>query len=210
MDFTRFSLRNGNIAFAEEYIKEILTINEGSTEHLILLGSLLLQRKRYEEAAFCLHSAVDKDFYNVIANLVLSLLYKFINKPGLEKRFLSIAKRLCMRHLGLLPQKRGTKGNFNPSLENAYFRVETGPGEYSKTLTTDQVDDMHYFLTDYFIKEKLIYLASKSLEEISNKESSLTRFIFYKAQILFWKKDYAECANVLSELLKIEPKNEAA
>ena len=100
MDFTRFSLRNGDISHAEEYIKEILSLNENSIEHLLLLGSLLLQRQRYEEAAVYLHTAVDKDFYNVPANLVLSLLYKFTNKPGLEKRFSSIAKRLCMRHLG--------------------------------------------------------------------------------------------------------------
>lgn len=209
MDFTRFCLRNGDISHAEEYVKEILLINE-STEHLLLLGSMLLQRQRYEEAAVYLHSAVEKDFYNVPANLVLSLLYKFTNKPGLEKRFSSIAKRLCMRHLGLLPQKRGAKSNFNPSLESCFFRIETAPGEYSRNLTFEQIDDMYYFLTDYFIKEKLIFLASKALEEISIKDSSMTRYLYAKAQILYWKQDYQDCVNVLTELLRLEPKNESA
>ena len=210
MDFTRFCLRNGDISHGEEYIKEILRLNENSFEHLLLLGSLLLQRQRYEEASIYLHAAADKDFYNVPANLVLSLLYKFANKPGLEKRFSSIAKRLCMRHLGLLPQKRGSKSNFNSSLENCYFRLETAPGEYTRALTLDQVDDMYYFLTDYFLKEKLIYLASKTLEEVSNKGTSLTRYLFYQAQISYWRKDYAECATILADLLKTEPKHESA
>ena len=210
MDFTRFSLRNGDISHAEEYIKEILSLNENSIEHLLLLGSLLLQRQRYEEAAVYLHTAVDKDFYNVPANLVLSLLYKFTNKPGLEKRFSSIAKRLCMRHLGLLPQKRGSKSNFNSSLESCYFRLETAPGEYSRVLTLDQIDDMYYFLTDYFLKEKLIYLASKSLEEVSNNKTSQSRYHFYQAQIAYWRKDYSECVSILSDLVKAEPKHESA
>lgn len=208
MDFTRFCLRNGEIAEAEEYIKEILSISPSSIDHLILLGSLLLQRKRYEEAAKYLHAATDKDFYHVIANLVISLLYKFTNKPGLEKKYSSIAKRLCMRHLGLLPQKRGLKSNFNPSLENSSFRVDTNPGEFTRTLTVDQVDDMYYFLTDYFIKEKLIYLASKSLEEVSNKDTSRTKYLFYKAQILFWRKDYQDCVSTLSELFSIDKRHE--
>lgn len=210
MDFTRFCLRNGDISHAEEYIKEILCINESSTEHLLLLGSLLLQRKRYEEAASYLHLAAEKDFFHVVVNLVLSMLYKFTNKPGLEKKYLLIAKRLCLRHLGLLVPKRVSKGNFNPSLENSFFRVETAPGELSKNLTIDQCDDMYYFLTDYFLKEKLIYLAQKSLEEISNKDSSIIRYLHYKAQILFWRKDYSSCSEVLKDLLKQEPKHEAA
>lgn len=210
MDFTRFCLRHGDIAHAEEYIKEILSINENSVEHLVLLGSLLLQRRRFEEAAVYLHQAVDKDFYHVVGNLVLSLLYKFTGKSGLEKRYSSIGKRLCMRHLGLLPPKRGAKSNFNPSLENSFFRVETQAGEYSKNLTNDQVDDMYYFLTDYFIKEKLVYLASKALEEVCNKDSSMQRFIFAKSQILFWKQEYSDCVESLKELLKIDPKHEAA
>jgi tetratricopeptide (TPR) repeat protein len=210
MDFTRFCLRNGDISHAEEYIKEILSLNENSVEHLVLLGSLLLQRRRFQEAAFFLHQAVEKDFYHVIGNLVLSLLYKFTNKPGLEKRYSSIAKRLCMRHLGLLQPKRGVKSNFNPSLENSFFRVETQAGEYSKSLTLDQVDDMYYFLTDYFLKEKLVFLAGKALEEVCNKETSLSRHIFYKSQILFWTKNYSECAETLQDLLKLDPKHEAA
>ena len=210
MDFTRFCLRNGDISHAEEYIKEILRLNENSTEHMLLLGCLLLQRKRYEEAAVYLHNVVDKDFYHVIGNLVISLLYKFTNKPGLEKRYSSIAKRLCMRHLGLLPQKRGSKTNLNSSLESCYFRVETAPGEYTRTLTIDQVDDMYYFLTEYFLKEKLIYLATKSLEEISNHDTSQIRYLYYKAQTFFWRKNYIECSNVLSDLFKLDSKHESA
>ena len=210
MEFTRFCLRHGDISHAEEYIKEILTINENSVEHLVLLGSLLLQRRRFEEAASYLHCAVEKDFYHVIGNLVLSLLYKFTNKPGLERRYSSIAKRLCMRHFNLLPPKRGAKSNYNPSLEGSFFRIETAAGEYSKNLTPDQIDDMYYFLCEYFIKEKLIFLAGKALEEVTNKDSSTQKFIFFKSQVLFWQKEYSECAELLKQLLKHDHKHEAA
>lgn len=177
---------------------------------MVLLGSLLLQRKRFEEVARYLQTAVEKDFYHVIANLVLSLLYKFTNKPGLEKRYSFIAKRLSMRHLNLLPLKRGAKSNYNPSLEGSYFRIETAAGEYSKNLTPDQIDDMYYFLCEFFIKEKLIFLAGKALEEVTNKDSSIQKFIFFKSQVLFWKKEYSECAGLLKNLLKLDSKHEAA
>lgn len=209
MDYARFCLRNGDISRAEEALREVISIsgNDVLLDHLILLGALYVQRRRFHEAALLLHGALEKDFFHVIANLVTSLLYKLSDKPGLEKKYSAISKRLCMRHLGLLP-KKGNKSGYNSSLEGVTIRVETAPGEYMKNLSPAQVDDMYYFLVDYFLKEKLIELAQRALEEISDKESSVTRYTYCNAQILFWKGEYQQCADTLAELLQFEPRHE--
>ena len=203
LEYTRFALRRGEIARAEENLREIIN-SEPLSEELVLTGSLMLQRRRFNEASYYIHMALEKDFHNITGNLVASLMYKLGGISSLEKKYYLISKRLCMRHLGMLPPKKGTKSN--PTLDTVQFR----PSDDSNDLTTDQEDDMHYILVDYFIREKLIELASRALEQIKNKDTSVARFKYYSAEILYWKGEFKECVQATEELLKLELSNSQA
>ena len=210
LDYARFCLRHGDITRAEECLKEVLELSgtEVTVEHLVLFASLLLQRGRHEEAKFYLHEALSKDFYHVPANLITSLLYSILGQESLFKKYAAIAKRLTLRHLGLLPPRKGVKTEPNPSLQHARFRVLTAQGEYTSALTPDQVDDLYYVMFDYFLGEKLLHLALNSKEFITAKETSIARFNFNMATIHYWKGEYEKSSEILGRLLEFEPKHE--
>lgn len=212
LDYARFSLRNGDLSRAEECLREVisLTATDATVDQLNLLGALFIQRGRYHEAAVYLQSALDKDFFNVVSNMLTSILYKLSGNTGLQKKYLAISKRLVMRHLGLLPPKRGAKSSTNSSLEGAFFRVDSSASDQLKALTQDQIDDMHYVLIDFLIREKFLNLAEKVIQEIVNKQSSMGRYSFYTASIRYWYKDYPRSEEILQQLLNAEPRHEQA
>jgi tetratricopeptide (TPR) repeat protein len=114
-----------------------------------------------------------------------------------------------MRHLNLLPAKRGVKAKSNSSLAGATFRVLTSAGEYAKALTLDQQDDLFYYLAEHLISEKLLVLATKALTYVANKETSIARFNYNTAAIAYWMQDYPQVITLLTKMLEFEPKHEA-
>jgi len=210
LDYARFCLRHGDITRGEECLKEVFALSgsDVTVEHLVLFASLLLQRGRHQEAKGYLHEALSKDFYHIPANLITSLLYSILGQESLCKKYAAIAKRLTLRHLGLLPPRKGVKTEPNPSLQHARFRVLTAQGEYTSALTQDQVDDLYYVMFDYFLGEKLLHLALISADLIAAKETSIAKFNFNMATIHYWKGEYEACSEILGKLLEFEPKHE--
>lgn len=210
LDYARFCLRHGDITRAEECLKEVLSLSgsEVTVEHLVLFASLLLQRGRHEEAKYYLHEALNKDFYHIPANLITSLLYSILGQDSLCKKYAAIAKRLTLRHLGLLPPRKGIRTEPNASIQHHRFRVLTAQGEYTSVLTQDQVDDLYYSMFDYFLGEKLLHLAFISADFIAAKETSIAKFNFNMATIHYWKGEYEACSEILGKLLEFEPKHE--
>ena len=210
LDYARFNLQNSDIARAEECMIELIeTAGENaSVEHHTLHASILLQRRRYMEAAAILEATLEGDVTHIMANLVAYMVYEKGGNALLTKKYNLISKKLVMRHLGLLPPKRGVKSGSNASMIGLNFRTLTASGEYTKQLTADQTDDMFYLLVEYFISHKLLVLAEESLKYLTNTETSKPRYFFNAAQIAYWKKEYTKAIELLEKLLDLEPRHD--
>ena len=183
LDYARFNLQNSDIARAEECMIELIDLagESASIEHHTLHASILLQRMRYMEAAEILERTLEADSTHILANLVAYMTYDMGGHSLFTKKYNLISKKLVMRHLGLLPPKRGVKSGSNASMIGTNFRTLTAAGEYTKQLTNDQTDDMFYLLVEYFIQQKLLVLAERSLKYLTNTDTSKARYYFNAA-----------------------------
>lgn len=206
LDYARFNLQHRDMQKAKECLQEVISLcgQEVTAEQLILFGSLLLEAENHEEARFYLHSALDKDRDNVLANLITSLLYFTRNQESLFKKYLALSKRLTQRHLGLLAPRKGSESMLNSSLQHVQFRSQT---VQSSALTQDQIDDLYYVMLDYFLEQRLLQLALKTADFITARDTSIVKFSYNLAAVHYWKGDYVACSEALKQLLELKPRS---
>ncbi len=193
--YYKFSMKIGDVTKAEECLREALAIDGGNVDLRLALGGLLIQRKRYTEAAAHIKMVLRTNFTHVVANILIAILFELDQHKGLMKRHIEIAKRKKMRDLNLLPPKGSLK--FDAPLP-----------EPSRQLTNDEIDELFYGLIDFLIKNKQSAMAEKALSYVQNKESS--RYLMALAKCYFVKGAHNDCLGVLNKLLEKEPKNQQA
>ena len=200
LDLTRFALRQHNLTNSEKFMAEAISISgpDSTREEYLLMSCIYLSRKKYSEALVFLNNLLSKDNTDVLLIILISLTYKQLNKLNLEKLFLARAKRLFMKHYGML----GNKNMTIPSLENVIIRYEEGKG-----ITTEIMDDLYFMVVEYLLSEKIVDIARLALERITNKDSCMIKFAYYTAETEYWSKEYQQSANALEVLLKLEPRH---
>lgn len=200
LDFAYFSLRQYRLEDSEKYMAESISLTGdcSSKTDFLLMACIFLSRKKYLEALVFFNQLLNEEKNDVLVIMLLGLTYKYLKKSGLEKFYLAKAKRICMKHLGLVPGKSIRAS----SLENLNFRYEEGKG-----MTGEVLDDLYLMVAEYLVSEKLVDLARTVLESVTNKESVFGKFAYFTAEIEYWGKRF-ECASAaLEDLLKVEPRH---
>jgi Tfp pilus assembly protein PilF len=58
----------------------------------IIMGAMNLQNEKYNKAYKHLFTVLEEDWHNIHANILMSFMYTAINRPGLSRKHLAIAK----------------------------------------------------------------------------------------------------------------------
>lgn len=199
LDFTRFSIRQGNLNDSEKYISEAISISgeDSSRDDYMLAACIYLSKKKYLEALVFFNALLSANHTDIYAVLLTSFIYKHLKKPHLEKFYIAQGKRLVMKHLGI----PGCKNSEIHSLQGVKLRYEEGKG-----ITTEILDDLNFMLVDYLLSEKLADLARSVLEKVVNKDSCLAKYLYCTAEIEYWSQNYEKSAESLKELLNLDPR----
>ena len=193
--YYKFAMKTDNIAKAEECLREALSIEPENYDLLLVLSSLLCQRKRYREAAFYVKHVLSVNLSHIPANLLLAIIYNTDEHQGSAKKHIEIAKRKKMRDLNLLIPLGDLKKNL-PLIEP------------TRQLSNDEQDDLYYSLADFLLQYKQCDIVEKVMSYIQNKESN--HYNFSSAKCQFIRHSYKECVKVIDKVLEKDPRNQKA
>jgi len=208
LDFGIFSLKAEDFTQAEQCFRQIIAIkgSSASIEDILLYSGILIQSRNFKTVKPLLFHAYEKDENDCRVTYLIMLMYEKEGKPKLASKFYAITRRICLRHLGVIPSRPG-KETANQVLASTFFRPL--PEDKSAPLH-DLEDDACYFIVEFLMKYSLNELADSLLERIHNPESSKQRFLYYKSLIYYSRQQLAEGVEVLKELLALEPLNSEA
>ncbi len=193
--YYKFAMKTDNLTKAEDCLREALSIDLENPDLLLLLGGLLIGRKKFAEAAVYIGQVLKADVANPVGNLLMAALFEAQGKPVLTSKHLEIAKRRKMRDLGLV-YAPGTLKDSTQIIEGA------------RPLTDEETDGVFYGLVDFLVRGKQCDLAEKYLGYIKDKES--VRYLFVISQCRFVRRDYIQTINSLDKLLAKEPRHQKA
>jgi Tfp pilus assembly protein PilF len=70
------------------------------TKMNLIMGAMNLQHGNYKEAYKYLFAILEEDWEHISANILMGVMYKALERPGLSRKHFAIAKVKRMRELG--------------------------------------------------------------------------------------------------------------
>lgn len=98
-EFALFSLKFDMQAKAEQYLDKVIVLRGMTKEMHLMLASMMLQRKNFEQTKLHLDAVLDEDWKNIHANLLFGFYYKLTGWDEMARKHFAIARVKRMRDL---------------------------------------------------------------------------------------------------------------
>lgn len=190
LELSKFALRKGDLEQAEESLNKVVGLSEpDSAEVFLLMGAILLQKNKFEEASVFLSSYINLEPKSIPGNLLMSLLFGFLGHEKLHNKYSALAQKA-----------------FSAQKEE----LESAQQELSQESNPESFEFMYFLLVEYLFDQRLVGLAETVVEKFLNKTEPNLKLLQIKAEIEYFKENYQECKATLNQVLEIEPRDSKA